>query len=97
MIRLGPWFGLFLLALAAAAFLAPFASPAPDGFDRVAEDHGFADQGRSLQPALLPDYAFPGVGPARLSTAAAGLAGTALTLGAAWLVASLLHRRKSGA
>jgi hypothetical protein len=71
------------LALALAVGLAlaasPYASPAPDGLERVAADHGFLDQARTAavqRHAPLPDYAFPGISDPRLATGAAGFAGT---------------------
>lgn len=71
-----------ILALAVAIALgtafAPFASSAPDGLEKVAEEQGFGDRGR-LAPvqerAPVPDYAFPGIADARLATGLAGLAG----------------------
>jgi len=55
--------------------LAPLASSLPDGLERVAEDHGFAERASALTAAPLPDYSVPGVGQASLSTVLAGLAG----------------------
>jgi hypothetical protein len=75
------WFTI--LALAAAIGLgtafSPFASSSPDGLEKVAEEQGFLDRGRLAavqEEAPAPDYAFPGVGDARLATAIAGFAGT---------------------
>jgi cobalt/nickel transport protein len=92
-------FGL-LIALGVAVFVAPFASPWPDGLERVAERLGF--QARALDTPLLSsplaDYAVPGLGSAAWSTAVAGGIGTALVfllvLGATWLL--VIRRRRRG-
>lgn len=72
-----------ILALAVAVglgtALSPFASPEPDGLERVAEDAGFLEEGRlhAIQrDAPIPDYAFPGIENARLAAGVAGFAGT---------------------
>jgi hypothetical protein len=75
------WFTVLALALAVALGTAfsPFASSAPDGLEKVAAEKGFLDEGRlapAQEDAPAPDYAFPGIGDARLATAAAGFAGT---------------------
>lgn len=81
-----------LVALVVAAFLAPWASPYPDGLERVAEDQGFLEQseGRELIQGLMPDYLFPGIGNEKLATAIAGISGTVLTFVAAWGLGRLL-------
>ena len=89
--------GVFVaLALALAVGLAtagsPFASPNPDGLERVAEDKAFLDQGELAgiqEDSPIPDYAFPGVENERVATGLAGFVGTlavfAIGLGLAWL------------
>ena len=74
-----------ILALAVAIGLgtaaSPFASPHPDGLERVAADQGFLDRGRvapAQEHAPVPDYGVPGVPDARLATGLAGFAGTLL-------------------
>lgn len=88
-----------LIALAVAVVLAaaaaPFASSAPDGLERVAERHGFADAGRLArvqEHAAAPGYAFPGVGDPRLATGLAGLAGTLLVVVLAGGLVSIRRR-----
>jgi cobalt/nickel transport system permease protein len=83
-----------LVAAGIAVFVAPWASPWPDGLEKVAETLGFADRAaeRPLVPSPLPDYAVPGIVPEALTTAVAGLIGVAvvflIVLGAARLVLS---------
>lgn len=63
-----------IAAIAVAGLLAPLASSAPDGLDRVAEDLQFAGLATSSW-ALAPEYAAPGVGWPALAVALAGIAG----------------------
>jgi len=88
-----------LLALAIAAFLSPFASPSPDGLERVAEDKGFLHlaEGKELLRAWMPDYIFPGVASEGLATALAGVVGTVLVFAAMYLLGRVLVRSKDNA
>jgi len=92
------------LALAVAVGLgtavSPWASPHPDGLERVAEDTGFLGRatGNAIQDeAPVPGYAFPGIADERAATGVAGFAGTIgaflMALGIGWL---LRRRRGSG-
>jgi len=63
-----------IAAVAVAGLLAPWASSAPDGLDRVAEDLQFATLATSSW-ALAPEYSVPGVGWPALAVALAGIAG----------------------
>ena len=75
------------LALLLAAFAAPFASSLPDGLETVAYRLGFAARERTVLPAPLPDYRLPALARhAALATAAAGLVGTILAGGLAWVL-----------
>jgi cobalt/nickel transport protein len=70
----------FIIALLIAALFSPFASPYPDGLERVAEDKGFIHlaEGKELLKAWMPDYVFPGIGHEGVATAVAGIMGTIL-------------------
>ena len=73
------WIGLGV-SLLLALFLSPFASSSPDGLEKVAEHHGFAEKGERWtlwQYAPFRDYAIPGIKNEKLATALAGLIGTA--------------------
>ncbi len=83
------------VCLTLAAFAAPFASSAPDGLERVAEEHGIAASAPVWTAAPVPDYAMPGVGHGRLATGAAGLAGTLVVLALGVGLARLLARRRA--
>jgi cobalt/nickel transport system permease protein len=86
-----------LVMVSVAAFvslvLSPYASAFPDGLERVAEDAGFLENGKTLFAALIPDYAFPGVSNESLATAIAGIIGVAITLVVAYAIGVALKRR----
>lgn len=88
-----------ILALAISFFLAifisPFASPYPDGLERVAEDKGFIGlaEGKAAWTASpITDYVFPGVKNESVATGLAGLIGVAITFGAAYGLAKALKK-----
>jgi hypothetical protein len=79
-----PALGLLALALAIAAFAAPFASPLPDALDTVAERLGFAGAARALWPAPAPGYAVPWLAEGPAAAALIGVAGTLACFALAW-------------
>ncbi|HHW40900.1 MAG TPA: hypothetical protein GXX19_07100 [Syntrophomonadaceae bacterium] len=85
---------LLIVAVAVALFLSPFASPYPDGLERVAADKGFLEKGEGpgLVQSPIPDYAFPGIENERVATAVAGLVGTVLTFGVMYGIAVLIKK-----
>lgn len=77
------WWFVFaglILSLVLAYFISPFASPSPDGLEKVAQDKGFLAKAEETEPAWksspMPDYAVPGVENEKLSTGLAGIIGT---------------------
>lgn len=71
---------LLILALFLVAVAAFFASPWPDGLERVAQMLGF-DHLASMNPPLkapIPDYSVQSLGYRPMSTVVAGLIGTLL-------------------
>ena len=82
------------LAIGLATAIAPFASSAPDGLDRVARDKAFADTGRAQESSPIAGYAFPGVKDERLATGLAGFAGTLIVFGAGFGLAAATRRRR---
>ncbi|WP_013323428.1 PDGLE domain-containing protein [Gloeothece verrucosa] len=89
------------IALIIAMFLSPFASPDPDGLDRVSQDLKFDHKAAEDTPAkklpfygLFEEYAVRGV-PKTVATPLAGLIGTLATFGIAWGVGKLLVRRST--
>jgi len=80
-----------VVALGLVVFVAPFASPWPDGLQRVAASLGFAP--RAAPPLLPSPFArslVPGLGAGAAPTVVAGCAGTAIAFGIAYLTARLL-------
>jgi cobalt/nickel transport protein len=90
------WVVGLALALLIVAFLAPLASPEPDGLERVAIDHGFLDEAQGPPFAIFPDYTVPGVTDGTATTIAAGIIGTALVFALVWVLGSLLARKRQG-
>jgi PDGLE domain len=84
------------LAIGLATAVSPFASPNPDGLEKVAEQKQFLDEGKlhSLQEdSPIPDYAFPGVENERAATGMAGFVGTLGVFAIGWGIAWLVRRR----
>lgn len=81
-----------LTALGLVVFVAPFASPAPDGLEHVAERLGFAGRATAAHGAPLTDYAVAQLQTSAplLSTVIAGCIGTIAAFVVAWLVARAL-------
>jgi cobalt/nickel transport protein len=94
--RRAAWLFGLLLALGIAGLLSPWASPWPDGLDRVAAQLGFArrEGATPIVAAPLPGYRVGSVGNERWSTALAGLAGTLVVFGGAYLFGYLLRRKE---
>ncbi len=88
-----------LFGLAAAVLLAlllsPFASPWPDGLEKVAEDKGFLEKGEGspILTSPLPDYTWPGFRNEVVATSTAGLFGTLIVFGVAYGLAVLVRRK----
>lgn len=77
-------------------FVSPFASPWPDGLERVASSLGFAD--KALTPPVLhapiADYQIPGLGSTTVATGVAGAAGAVVVFGLSFLLAHILVRNR---
>ncbi|MDF1514498.1 MAG: PDGLE domain-containing protein [Anaerolineae bacterium] len=69
----------------------PWASPHPDGLERIAEDEGFIDRAEDAPYEVIPDYTFPGIVNERAATIVAGLVGTLLTFGLGYGIAWVLR------
>ena len=94
--RSAPVLGGLVVALAVAAFLAPLASPLPDGLESVAERLGFGGAARALWPAPAPDYELPWAALGRAGTAVAGVLGTLAAAALAWMLSRGLGPREAG-
>ncbi len=79
---------VFGLALALGlALLSPLASSFPDGLEWVAEQSGFLERAMGAPYQLIPDYTFPGVNSPEAATILAGVVGTLLVGGVAFVIA----------
>jgi PDGLE domain len=85
--------GGLLVAIGLATLVSGFASSAPDGLNKVAEDHGFAASAKEhlFENGPLAGYAVKGVNNDRLSTALAGLIGVLVTFGVGLALFALLR------
>jgi cobalt/nickel transport system permease protein len=91
-------FGLFIaaglvVALCLAFFVSPEASSKPDGLNKVAIDHGFAEKAKPHPLGAVPTagYGVKGVDDHRLSTGLAGVIGVTVTFA---LTATLFYAVK---
>ena len=88
------WWVVGLAVALLVVVLSPFASPDPDGLERVAEDQGFIDQAEDSPFEIIPDYVFPGMSESS-GTVVAGLVGMLLVFGLVYGLAWILRRRAS--
>jgi hypothetical protein len=82
--RSAPATRALVVAFAVAAFLAPMASPLPDGLESAAEQLRLAGAARAIWPAPAPGYELPWVALERAGTALAGVVGTLVAAALAW-------------
>ena len=91
--RLRWWIAAYLFLLA-VALLAPLASTAPDGLERLAENEGFAERAADAPFSILAGYLFPGVENETMASLLAGWVGvTAIFLLAGGLTLTVKRRR----
>ena len=84
-----------ILSLGLVVLVAPFASPWPDGLEKVAQSLGF-ESSASARPVVaspLQHYSFPGSNAGWWSTVFTGLAGTAAAFAMAYFLARALTPR----
>ena len=91
------WWVVGLLLAVVVALFSPFASPHPDGLERVAEDQGFLAKAQDSPYRIMPDYVFPGIGNESTATRLAGVVGTLIVFVLGYGVAWLVRRRSSSA
>ncbi|MFD5658056.1 energy-coupling factor ABC transporter permease [Streptomyces hirsutus] len=92
------WIAGLMTSLVLAGFVSFYASADPDGLERVAADHGIAEQAEEHAAADSPlaDYGVKDVEGARLSGGLAGVIGVGLTVAAGTGVFWVVRRRRSG-
>ncbi len=76
-------------------FLAPFASPLPDGLEKTASQLNFLSNEQTVVPSVIPDYEFPGVHSSFLAVLLAGLVGLFLVLAFTYGLLRLTQRRSA--
>jgi cobalt/nickel transport system permease protein len=86
--------GAIVLTLVIGVMAVFFASPQPDGLERVAEDTGFLQQAQGPLFEIAPDYVLPGVSSERLAGVLAVALGTLLLFAVGYGIARALARRK---
>jgi hypothetical protein len=80
------------LAIGLATAVSPLASKAPDGLNKVAQDHAFELRGTTHQ-APVSGYAFPGVHNEKLAKGLAGFSGTLLVFAVGFGLVKAARRR----
>ena len=90
--------GGLLIALGLAMLVSGFASSAPDGLNKVAEDHGFAAKAKAhlFENGPLAGYAVKGVDNGRLAKGISGLIGVLVTFGVGLVLFALVRTLRSG-
>ncbi len=85
--------GGVIVALVVGIMAVFFASPHPDGLERVAEDKGFLEVAQGPAFNVFPDYVVPGVPNETLAAVIAIILGTLLLFAVGYGIARLLRRR----
>lgn len=85
--------GGVVLALVVGIVAVFFASPHPDGLERVAEDKGFIETAQAAPFEIIPDYVVPGVSSETLAGVIAVVLGTLLLFAVGYGIARVLRRR----
>lgn len=87
-------FGFGLLCVI-VLFLAPFASPLPDGLEKTASQLNFLANEHTVVPSVIPGYEFPGVHSSFLAVLLAGLIGLFLVLAFTYCLLRLTQRKSA--
>ena len=89
------WWIIALLSCLGVATVSPFASSAPDGLEKIAEDKGFIDMAVESPFSIIAGYVFPGIKNEALATIVAGWIGTIVLFGAGYGISRLIKSRKN--
>lgn len=85
-----------LAAFVLVAFVAPIASPNPDGLEKVAEDTGFIETAEDHAiGGPLAEYGVSGVDDERVGTIVAGVIGIVVCFGVGLVLVSVFRRRQA--
>ena len=90
------WITGLVIAIFMACVLSLFASPEPDGLERVAEDQGFAEKaaGQEVVHSPMADYVVPGIDNPQLAAALAGLVGVLIIIGLTYGWTVILKKKR---
>ena len=83
---------MLMVSVTIAGIVSWFASPLPDGFERVAMDKGFLSKIVKPLYEIFPDYALPGGMNEFLSRGLAGVIGTVVVFGFVFMLGKLIAR-----
>jgi len=83
--------GILTFTLIGLAILIPFASNAPDGLEKVAEALGIEEH-EPVWSGLMPDYSLPAIDNSYISTLLAGVFGTILVFGIAYILGKAITK-----
>lgn len=86
------WHVGLIVAVFIGGILSLFASPEPDGLERVAEDYEFIKEGEEAINSPFPDYVIPAIEDETLSASMAGVVGVLMIFGLALLIGRALKR-----
>jgi cobalt/nickel transport system permease protein len=86
--------GGFVVAIALATLVSPFASSSPDGLEKVATDKALdtGAEDHALADGPLADYGVDGVDNERVSTGLAGLIGVVVTFAVGFGIFAVIKR-----
>jgi len=86
-----------IIALFLAIMVSPFASPWPDGLEKVAQSKGFMNKeiDKPIIHAPFPDYLWPNLSNEKIATALAGAFGTVIVFIFGYVVAALIKLLKN--
>lgn len=89
------WITIAIVTLIAAGMISYFASPHPDGLERVAENNGFINKAKEPSwVAWIKDYELPGIHIPILRVGLAGIIGVSLLFLVLYGLTSKLTRRE---
>ncbi|TFE24128.1 PDGLE domain-containing protein [Cohnella luojiensis] len=90
----GKWIVMAGITLVVAGVISYFASPNPDGLERVSENHGFIEKAKEPSwTAWIPDYELPGIHSPFVKVGLAGIIGAVTLFGVLYALARPIARR----
>ncbi|MDD5313281.1 MAG: PDGLE domain-containing protein [Dehalococcoidia bacterium] len=87
------WWIIGLAVALLLAIISPIASSFPDGLEKVAQDHEFAEKAGTSPFSVMSNYIFPGIENEALATVLAGVLGTIILFSLGFGIASILKSK----